>query len=317
MDCPVCIDGTGQLARPVDGVDYYRCQHCGSLFADPAFLAGVGTGETGHYDDGYWSAELKAARERSFGSSLQRVAETFLYCRIPIQRFIDIGSGPGYLLDALQQLMPRSSDVFHAVEMFPPPEPFRSRHPNYTVGSLGDLPQRFEAGCCIEVIEHLTPAMLRGLVAQLAARSMPGALYYFGSGNPDYVDEEDPGYLDPHVRGHVVSYSLKGLAPLFAEHGFQLLPIPGRNWAFLAEYGPAVPSSPSDLLTRLWTADPDNVARLQDPVFGPLMHSMGIESARCYLESALRNERTSWALGLETKLRESRPAVAARSWFRR
>jgi hypothetical protein len=307
MECPVC-HGNSVISFSVhDGVSYFECTDCGSLFADPAFLAGVDAGTVKNYENSYWEMETQAARERSFGSTLPRVAETFLYCRIPINNFIDIGSGPGFLLDSLSVVMPASRDVFHGVEMFPPVR--HSSQSNYHVGTVGDVPLKFEAGCCIEVIEHLTPDMLNRLIEQLATRSQDGALYYFNSGQPAYVKFEDPEYLDPYRRGHILSYSIDGVSKIFQQHGFLVIPLPGRNWAFLAEFGgPEVPSA-EDLLTRIWTAQPENVRRLKDSEFGPLMYHIGIESARCYLEHAIGNSRASWALSLDKELASFRNTI--------
>jgi hypothetical protein len=210
MRCAVCETDAARPYRNVDGVAYFRCEACGSLFAEPAFLARVEAGAPAAYADDYWRSELSAARERCFGPAVLRVAETIAYCRIPINGFIDIGAGTGWLLDALETLMPEVIERFHAVEVYPPPELHRTSNPNYVIGTLGDMRQIFDAGICIEVIEHLTPTTLRALVAQLAAVSRPGSLYLFNSGQPDFVEREDPGYLDPHGRGHVVSYSLAG-----------------------------------------------------------------------------------------------------------
>lgn len=127
----------------------------------------------------------------------------FLLARWPIHAFLDIGAG--YLLDALETLLPELSGMFHAVELFPPPMPHRTNHPNYVIGSVGDLNRNFDAGVCIEVIEHLTPATLAKLVRQLAQRSNPDALYLFNSAQPSFVETQDRGYLDPLKRGHVVS----------------------------------------------------------------------------------------------------------------
>ncbi len=303
MRCPVCDRGQGTHHADVDGVAYFKCGECGSLFADPAFLRDVDEGRQTNYRDDYWQEEVSAARERSFGSSLHRVAEVFFYCRVPIERFVDIGSGPGLLLDALSRLMPASRDMFHGVELFPPPPPFRTTHPNYHLCALGDLPLTFQAGCCVEVIEHLTPAMLDGLITQLAARADPGATFYFGSAQPSFVEAVDPGYLDPHRRGHVVSYSLKALGPRFARHGLNLIPLPGRDWAFLAEKSAPATVTTDELLSRLWTALPENITRLKDPEFGPMMHVAGLESARCYLEAARVEERTHWAQSLLRQVR--------------
>ena len=158
-----------------------------------------------------------------------RVAETIAYCRLPIHAFIDIGAGPGWLLDAMNVLLPEAIDRFHAVERYPPPLPHRNSNPNYVIGTLGDLRRTFDAGVCIEVIEHLTPVTLRAMAGQLAAVSSPGSLYLFNSGQPDFVEREDPGYLDPHGRGHVVSYSLAGATSIFAPAGFKVVAAPGRS----------------------------------------------------------------------------------------
>jgi hypothetical protein len=205
MRCAVCDAGAALPYRSVDGVEYFRCAACGSLFAHPDFLARVEAGGASSYAEDYWRNELGAARERCFGPAVLRVAETIAYCRVPIRGFIDIGAGTGWLLDALEVLLPEVIDRFHAVELYPPPLPYRTANANYVVGLLGDLHRSFDAGVCIEVIEHLTPATLRALVAQLAAVSHRGSLYLFNSGQPDFVEREDPGYLDPHGRGHVVS----------------------------------------------------------------------------------------------------------------
>jgi hypothetical protein len=212
-----------------------------------------------------------------------RVAETIAYCRIPIRRFIDIGAGTGWLLDALETLLPEAIDRFHAVELYPPPPPHRTANPNYTIGALTDLHGPFDAGVCIEVIEHLTPTTLRQLATQLAALSHPGSLYLFNSGQPDFVEHEDPNYLDPHHRGHVVSYSLAGAAHIFAPAGFNIIALPGRAWAFLAEFGNPSTVSADDLITRLWQQVPENAAMLASVRFGELLRAAAIDTARAYL----------------------------------
>ena len=57
---------------------------------------------------------------------------------LPIRAFIDIGAGTGWLLDALETLLPEVIDRFHAVELYPPPPPHRTANPNYVVGTLAD-----------------------------------------------------------------------------------------------------------------------------------------------------------------------------------
>ena len=280
--CPVCNATDNPRLRDVDGVAYFDCASCGSLFADRVLINRIDAGQASRvYDDRYWERELADARQRSFGSSLARVAEVLLYARTPVTHFVDVGTGPGFLLDALSYYLPSSQERFCGVELFPPDERHRSKHPNYRVGPLRDVDFRFQAGCCIEVIEHLTPKMLRALAEDLAAVSDPQAIYIFNSGNPAYVKWEDPGYLDPHGRGHIMSYSHQALSSIFGPCGFTVFPLVGKTWAFVAEY--ASSASPGmDLAERIWSPVPGNAALLDDPRTGELMRILGIESARAY-----------------------------------
>ncbi len=298
VSCLVCESGDCELFDVVDGIDYFECGECESIFVDRAFLQEKRPNDS-HYDPGYWGNEIAASRGRSFGSSINRVCELFLYSRIPIKRFVDIGAGPGYLLEALSDLAPNYKNLFYGCELFPPPAPFRTQHENYTTGSLAQLPGKFSAGVCIEVIEHLTPEELNGLIEQLAISAEDGAIFYFNSAQPSFVKNIDPGYLDPLIRGHIVSYSLKALEKMFTAHGFTLIELPGRNWCFLVEYNSESENTDAEgLLNRIWTAPPENVSILKDNGFGPLLYTIGVESARCYLEHSIMLGRTAWAQSL-------------------
>ncbi len=294
--CIVCERAPANPYREVDGIGYFRCTSCGSLFADPAFIARIESGEVVNYQSAYWDSEVRSAKERSFGAGLMRSAETIRLCRIPINRFIDIGSGTGSLLDAFSALLPEIADRFYGIEVFPPEPDLRSTHPNYRIGTLQSLTEIFDAGVCIEVIEHLSPGMLRGLVAQLAQRAAQGALFLFNSAQPSFVESHDPGYLDPHGRGHIVSYSVEGARTIFEPAGFRVIALPGRDWAFLAEFGQVPGQPPGEigldaLFTRLWTPHPDNMAMLAKARFGPLMIGVGLDSSRVYLEHAAAQSR--------------------------
>jgi hypothetical protein len=317
--CPIC-GAPGGFLRDVDDVAFFRCSGCASLYADPDFLEAVDNGAAANYGDAYWAEEIASARERSYGGSIARVAETLRMSRIPVRRFLDIGSGPGFLLDALAALLPGMAEMFHGIELLPPPLAERSTHPNYRIGSIGDLDGMFDAGICVEVIEHLTPKILGVLAGELASRSNPGALFFFNSAQPSFVESTDPGYLDPKRRGHIVSWSIAGVRRIFAPAGFNVIALPGRDWAFLAEFGPPRTLSADDLLMWLWHPVPDNLAAMRRDPFGPLFETIGLESARCYLESALAEGRGQWALSLQRQMRSAVRAVTARprqSWFKR
>jgi len=231
------------------------------------------------YDQTYWVAEDESARERSFGPAIARVAELFLYARKPITRFIDIASGPGYLLDALSLYLPSSKGLFWGVERFPPST--YTSHPNYRIGSLEDLEGTFDAGVCIEVIEHLTPNMLRSLAVAMATKSTPDSIFLVNTGMPPYVRNEDPGYLDPLVRGHIVSYGLRGVEHIFKPLGFDVIPLPGKDWAFLLEFLPTK-RTPGTATDRIWTPHPSNRHIFHDAEMGSVLYCLGLDAARAY-----------------------------------
>lgn len=278
--CPVCETGTSALHARIDGYDYFRCAACGSLHIDSATLDMIDAGNsTRIYDEGYWREELQSARERAIGESLVRAGEAILYARRPVRRFLDIGAGPGFLLDELARQFPRSAEIFHGVEMFPPEQ--HSTHPNYLVGEVGDLRETFDAGVCIEVIEHLTPRMLERLVDSLARISEPDSLWLFNTSLAERTLMEDPGYLDPLHRGHIVSWSLAGLRRIFEPHGFRLRAVPGKNYAFVAEFRPRAHAD--DFERRIYHPLPENKALLEE---SRLLYQAAFESARATLYHA-------------------------------
>ena len=272
MICGVC-GSRAPLFALVDGYGYADCPQCESLAVGPDVIEAIDQGVfPRNYDDSYWNMELESARERASGPALALAAETVLYTLRPIKTFVDIGCGPGFLLDSLAKHIP-SKTCFHGVEKFPPDT--RTNHPNYNVGELADLPIRCDAGVCIEVLEHLTPKMVTGLADALAAKSNEGALYMFNTGLPDFVRREDPGYLDPLRRGHIVSWGEKALRSIFEPRGFRV--IPSRTWAFAVEYGG---QAGPDLGVRIWNSP--NAELLRDPEMGEVMFLLGRESARVY-----------------------------------
>jgi hypothetical protein len=246
---------------------------------DPQMLADMDAGRAAprRYDPSYFKTERVAALDRAYGTSLARVAEVILYARIPVRRFLDVGTGHGFLLDALAMHLPSHRDAFVGIELFPPSD--HSTHPNYVEGSVASAPGTYDGGSCIEVIEHLTPAQFASMLGELATRSNPGALYIVNSGQPQYVLNDNPEYLDPDGRGHVFSYSLEAVALLAEPKGFRVLPLRGKSWAFLLEYDRPDSAQPED---RIWSAPPENVALLSDPQRGTILHVLGLETARAY-----------------------------------
>lgn len=280
--CPCCKSEQVKDVRTVDEYAYYQCLSCESIFIASSCLERIDAGENlRKYDSAYWAGEIRSCRERSFGPTLARMAETLYYTRIPVYRFLDIGTGPGYFLDAVGKLLPNSVSIFHGIEKYPPPEEMRTRSPYYRIGDLNDLNTLFQAGICIEVIEHLTPAMLRGLLTGLARVSSPGALYIFNTGMPAYVLQEDIQYLDPVRRGHIISYSIEGLRRVAAGSGFTVFPIFGKTWAFAIEFQSAG-TGRENIGERILSPLKHNLNILDDKDMGSVLKLLGQETARAY-----------------------------------
>lgn len=222
------------------------------------------------------------------GGALARMAEILYYARIPVRAFLDIGGGPGYFLDAVAKYLPEHNNHFYSVENFPPKVTNgesiglgRTISPNYITSGYEDLPEKIQAGMCIEVVEHLTPQMFRGILEDVAMVSHDGACYIFNTGMPQYVLEEDPDYMDPVRRGHFVSYSLKGVAQLAEPFGFTVIPIPGKTWAYVLEYH-SESSANEDITNRIWSALPENLNLLTSESMGSVLKVLGLETVRAY-----------------------------------
>ncbi len=308
--CPICERGESRFLRDIDGYAYFECTECRSLHADPELLRlmDVGQSPVGKYEDDYWEQERIAAVERAAGLALCRVGEAILYARRPVKRFLDVGAGPGFLLENLQQMLDPDARIFHAAEQFPPP--YAVSNPNYHRGGLASLEPEFDAGVCIEVVEHLTPTMLRGLLSALSRVSAPGSFWFFNTGMPDYVKNEDPGYLDPLRRGHIVSYSIQAIRPIFAEFGFIANELPGKSFAFYAEY---IHANDLTFDTRIYQALPENIDLLKR---NELLFHAAFESARSYLYYDGYLKRTAWATSLNQAL-NSVDKVGIRKWLRK
>lgn len=277
-----CCNENANIFKSVYGYNYYKCNSCGTIFIDNEIISKIDKGESlVKYNEFYWNMELESSKQRSYGTSLARMAEVCYYCRIKINKFLDIGSGAGYVLDAIERYLPSKIDMFYAVEKFPPINN-HSKSSNYFIGEIEDFANvKFEAGMCIEVIEHLTPNMLKDLLKQLSKVSRDGAFYIFNTGMPDYVINEDIEYLDPNIRGHIISYSIRGIESIARNYGFTVIPIKGKSWAFGLEYN-YKSIFKGDTEDRIWKALSENIDILRDNNMGNVLEILGLETARAY-----------------------------------
>lgn len=284
-DCPVCGGNAKVFSEKKGGEKsflYYECRKCGSIFIEPEILDKMDNGiPLIEYTKEYWDMELQSARRRCFGDCMARMAEVIYYATIPIENFLDIGGGTGMFLDAIEQYLPDNKEHFYSVEKYPPEKIHCTKSKNFYNCSYSELNMKFQAGICIEVVEHLTPQMLVSIFRDVASVSSDGAIYLINTGMPQYVKKEDPNYLDPFIRGHIMSYSLKGIQNLLEPLGYSVYPIRGKNWAYCIEYHSN--NKDSDITGRLWKALPENLELLKDSKMGSVLHILGRESINGYL----------------------------------
>jgi hypothetical protein len=263
--CPCCFWSTIKEFGNISGYEYYQCDMCNAIFIDPDTMNEIDNGKNiVRYSEEYWKFELKSSKKRSYGEALARMSEVFFYTRRPITVFLDIGTGPGFFLDAVEMHLPGSKNVFWGVEKYPPDPNYRTKSNQYFIGDVGEFPFKADAGMCIEVIEHMTPKMLREMFLNLAKISNLDACYIFNSGMPDFVVNENPSYLDPVKRGHIASYSIEAIRHLCQPYGFSVFTLPGKTWAFIVEYKSSAPSNFATVTDRIWRTLPENLDILED-----------------------------------------------------
>src|SRR5690348_7670249 len=144
--------------------------------------------------------------------------------------------------------------------------------------------------------------MLKRLAKNLAKISSPNSLWLFNTGMPEFVLEHDPAYLDPKRRGHIVSYGLPGLEHIFEPLGFRVSQVPGKNYAWVAEY------QVGDDAPKLEDRSPlkENETLLKECA---LLYQAAFESARASLYMERMLSRTEWALKLDRELATVRSLI--------
>ncbi len=286
IHCPLCQTTRARsLIKKINNFSYHHCLACDFIFINTDILQDIDNGKkVFEYQHEYCEEELDSAKQRSWGSSIARMSECFHYCKIPINNFIDIATGSGYFLDAVEHFLPDSSKRFFGWEKYPPEKEFQTKHDNYITSDLSEINVKFQAGLCIEVIEHLTPKQVHSLLHDLRDKIDEGAFFIFNTGLVDYVLKEDMDYLDPLRRGHICAWSVTALNILLHDLGYTCYPIGTKTWAIGIEFK-AVRHEPNneDIINRIWSILPENRKILEDESSGGVIKILGLESARAYL----------------------------------
>ena len=260
MRCAVCKANAAQRYRNVDGVGYLRCGACGSLFADPDFLAAEQLSSMPTTTGGM------SCMRRGSAASARRCCAWRRRSRIVVCRSarssISAPAPVGCSMHLRHCCQRRSIGSMRSSSI---------RRPRRTAPAIRTTSsarwtacdRTFDAGVCIEVIEHLTPTTLRSLVAQLAAVSRPGSLYLFNSGQPDFVEREDPGLSrSARPRPHRLVFAALVPRASSGRPGSMSSRCPAAPGLFLPSSGRCSLVDADALIARLWHPVPENVSML-------------------------------------------------------
>lgn len=281
--CPIC-NNKSELYTNIENIDYFNCRSCDFIFIDLEFISKIDNGNSVvEYTENYWNNELKSAKKRAYDDVVGRMTELIYYAKRPIQTMVDIGTGPGYILDFVDENMQNLSKILFGIEKYPPPKDLRTKSSNYFIGEIKDFNKKIDAGFCIEVIEHLTPKMYENLLSQLQAKANPNSIYLFNTGLSIMVKNGHNDYLDPLHRGHIVSWSLKALEIIGKKYGFVVREIRGKNFAFCLEYMPINLNINEDITNRVWSPLKENLTLLESENLGSLLKTFGRSQVREFL----------------------------------
>ena len=233
------------------------------------------------YTEPYWNSEIKASIERAKSSSLERFLELLVLVPIPVLKFLDIGTGGGQLLEEITKIFGDSIEL-HGIELYPPAEKFRTRHPGYVVGDLSEFETgNFDVITSIEVLEHLDSIQAKFMFIQISRLLNIGGLALINSGNDKFVEMEDADYLDPVVRGHNQIYSMDSIEELIQDLPLKLLRRENSNWSFFLQKTGS--HEIESISLSLWNTHSYNKELLFKPFENEILFMLGRESLRTYL----------------------------------
>ena len=109
--CPIC-NNKSEVYTNIENIDYFNCRSCDFIFIDLEFISKIDNGNSVvEYTENYWNNELKSAKKRAYDDVVGRMTELIYYAKRPIQTMVDIGTGPGYILDFVDENMQNLSKI--------------------------------------------------------------------------------------------------------------------------------------------------------------------------------------------------------------
>lgn len=201
IPCPFCGNDSHRPWGTENGYQAVKCEACGLVYVNPrpaadkiseATRLGQHETESGQLTVTYTYSRRKIRRYAQRIRSLYREEITG---NQPMS-WLDIGAGFGELVEALQMVLPESSEVVGLEPMQPKVAAARERGIVLQDGDLASIDRQFDAVSLFNILSHLPD--VDGFLAQAAGLVKPGGslLLVTGNGGDLETREEYPDRLD-------------------------------------------------------------------------------------------------------------------------
>jgi len=184
------------------------------------------------YDEDYWENEYAEAVRRENEDCCLRALELIYLSKIPVKRFLDLGCGLGITVNWLRSQLGIDAcgiDKFGKFE----PTPYLLKEDVLTTDKFEK--ESFDAIMSIEVVEHLPQDLIIPIFQKLRDILKPGGMILINTGTLEFIKEaeDNKGYIDPSVRGHISIFSMKTFERIADILGLIHIPMWSRNWCTL------------------------------------------------------------------------------------
>ncbi|MCL4685387.1 methyltransferase domain-containing protein [Myxococcota bacterium] len=225
--CPYCQHHKSSIWAEENGYTAVRCNECGFIFVNPRPVADLISDavETGiHKTLGGHNVigRRVASKVDWFRALVSRTHPDLWAAKQPIS-WLDIGSGFGEVVEAVQSLAPQGSRIVGVEPMKPKAEQAKARGLNTINGYLGDVPGTFQFASLINVCSHIPD--FRAFVVELKTKLDDRGEFFLVAGNTGDLERvtQLPSELD--MPDHLTFAGRKHLVGFLEEAGFEIVSI--------------------------------------------------------------------------------------------
>jgi SAM-dependent methyltransferase len=225
--CPYCGHDKSSSWAKEDGYTAVRCAGCGFVFVNPrpgaeAITDAVETGIHKMLGGHNVIGRRVTSKIDWFTKLVSRTHPELWAAKQPVN-WLDIGSGFGEVVEALQSLAPQGSRIVGVEPMKPKADQANGRGLNTINGYLGDVPGTFQYASLVNVCSHIPD--FRAFVAELKTRLDDRGELLLVAGNTADLERvtQLPSELD--MPDHLTFGGRKHLIGFLEEAGFEIVSV--------------------------------------------------------------------------------------------